>query len=107
MRPGRQNAGGSQKNATAYCWAMLLARIYECLPLCCPRCGRPMTIIAFITAPPTIEKILAHIGEPTAPPPILPARGPPQAEFEFDQTAGTKGWPEIDQTTGHGGDSWD
>ena len=57
--------------------------------------------------PPTIEKILAHIGEPTAPPPILPARGPPQAEFEFDQTAGTKGWPEIDQTTGHGGDSWD
>ena len=47
-----------------------------------------MTIIAFITAPPTIQLILTHIGEPTAPPSILPARGLPQAEFEFDQTAG-------------------
>ena len=30
------------------CWAMLLARIYECLPLLCPKCGKPMRIIAFM-----------------------------------------------------------
>lgn len=30
-------------------WAMLLARIYDALPLLCPRCGGAMRIIAFIT----------------------------------------------------------
>ena len=44
-----------------------------------------MRIIAFITEKPLIERILAHIGEPYAPSAVLPARGPPQAEFEFDQ----------------------
>ena len=45
----------------ARCWALLLARIYECLPLLCPRCGEPMRIIAFILDPPVIERILdAH-----------------------------------------------
>ena len=27
-----------------------------------------------------------HIGETPNPPPVLPARGPPQQELEFDQT---------------------
>ena len=31
---------------------MLLVRIYECLPLLCPRCGEPMRIIAFVLDPP-------------------------------------------------------
>ena len=34
-------------------------------------------IIAFITAAPTVRDILVHLGEPTAPPRIAPARGPP------------------------------
>ena len=42
-----------------------------------------MKIVAFITEKDTIEKILDHIGEPTEPPPISPARDPPQAEFEL------------------------
>jgi hypothetical protein len=62
--------------------------IYECLPLQCPSCGQPMRMIAFILEPPVIERILGHIGEPVAPPVILPARSPPQAEMDFDQTAG-------------------
>jgi hypothetical protein len=33
--------------------------------------------IAFITDAPTTRDILAHLGEPTAPPRIAPARGPP------------------------------
>ena len=52
----------------ARCWALLLARIYECLPLLCPRCSQPMRIIAFILDPPVIERILIHIDEPVTPP---------------------------------------
>ena len=68
-----------------------------------PLCGAPMRIIAFITDPPILCDILNHVGEPTAPPRIAPARGPPlrdpldaetgdaaphaqpAPEFEFDQ----------------------
>jgi hypothetical protein len=62
-----------------------------------------MRIIAFITDGPTVRDILAHCGEPTAPPRSAPARGPrpwdlpeagpggfdlhaqPAPEVEFDQ----------------------
>ncbi len=86
---------------------LLLVRIFECLPLLCPRCGQPMRIIAFVLDPPVIERILRHIGKPTAPPAILPARSPPQGELGFDQDAGRDHWPEMDQTAGAGGDTWD
>ena len=36
-----------------------------------------MRIIAFITGASTLRDILVHLGEPTAPPRIAPARGPP------------------------------
>jgi len=83
-------------------WAMLLARIYELLPLVCPLCGGGMEIISFITDPHTVQAILNHVGEPIKPPPIAPARGPPvwemldeepvldtaqpEPEYDFDQT---------------------
>ena len=60
-----------------YLWAMLLARIYETLPLSCPICHSQMRIIAFINDAGTVNKILDHIGEFTRPPRIAPARGPP------------------------------
>ena len=93
--------------AAARCWALLLVRIYECLPLLCPRCGEPMRIIAFVLDPPVIERILSHIGEPTAAPTVLPARAPPQGELGFDQDAGRDHWPEMDQTAESGGEPWD
>ena len=65
-------------------WAMLIARIYERLPLKC-HCGQSLKIIAFITQPVVVEKILDHLGEPTQPPPIAPARDPP--EQQVDRTA--------------------
>ena len=40
---------------------------------------------------PVIERILRHIGEPTEPPAILPARSPPQWALGFDQDAGSDG----------------
>jgi hypothetical protein len=73
----------------------LLARIYETRPLSCPRCQGEMRLIAFLTAPASIRAILAHLGEPTTPPPLAPhARAPPDFDtnppgsrgFDFDQS---------------------
>jgi len=64
-------------------WAALLARIYEAFPLVCPTCGESLTLIAFLTEPEPIGRILTHIGQPTRPPPLHPARGPPQVEFDL------------------------
>ena len=82
----------------------MLARSYEVFPLHCPNCGGTMRIIAFITDAASVRNILAHLGEPTAPPRIAPARGlprweasdakhdptpdaalPPTPAYEFDQ----------------------
>ena len=49
-------------------WAVLIARIYEVLPLVCPLCGGPMRIIAFITHSADIRQILEHIGVESEPP---------------------------------------
>ena len=58
-------------------WAKLMARVGEEFPLECPACGGDIRLIAFITEPGPIRKILSHLGEPLEPPPISPARGPP------------------------------
>jgi hypothetical protein len=82
---GEPTAVGSPRPAPApnarsparYLWVMLLARLFESLPLICPNCGADMRLIAFITEAAPVERILTHIGEPPRPPPITPARGPP------------------------------
>ena len=58
-------------------WAKLMARVGEEFPLECPACGGDIRLIAFITEPGPIRKILTHLGEPLEPPPIAAARGPP------------------------------
>jgi hypothetical protein len=67
-------------------WAVLLARIYEVLPLLCPACGGSMRILAFLTDPPVLSAILLHLDLPDRPPPLAPARGPPQRALLLDQT---------------------
>jgi hypothetical protein len=57
--------------------AKLMARVGEEFPLECPACGGNIRLIAFITDPGPIRKILTHLGEPLEPPPVSPARGPP------------------------------
>ena len=54
-----------------------MAKIAEDFPLACPACGADTRLIAFITEPGPIRKILTHLGEPLEPPPIAAARGPP------------------------------
>jgi hypothetical protein len=58
-------------------WAKLMARLGEEFPLECPACGGDIRLIAFITEPGPIRKILTHLAEPLEPPPLSPARGPP------------------------------
>jgi hypothetical protein len=74
-------------------WAMLLARLFESLPLVCPNCGADMRPIALITEAAPVERILVSRGAPPRPPPIAPAGGPPARNnasqpdpgFELDQ----------------------
>jgi hypothetical protein len=78
-RPTRP-AGNDQPRShdtSRIAWAKLLARIGEQFPLQCPACGGDIRLIAFITDPAPIRKILEAIGEPLEPPPLAPARGPP------------------------------
>jgi hypothetical protein len=86
-KPTLTEGEGKAPSRTAYLWAVLLARIYEVLPLICPRCGGEMQLIAFVTEPASVKRILTHLGEPTTPPPVSPARSPPLSEaFDWDQT---------------------
>jgi len=62
-----------------------------------------MRIIAFITDAATVRNILAHVGEPTAPPRIAPSRGPPLRDLpdagmgDFDSYAQPAPEYEFDQ----------
>ena len=59
-------------------WARLLAKGHELDVMACPRCHKPMKIIAVFTDPAQVERILRHlikIGR--APPGLLCATPPP------------------------------
>ena len=60
-------------------WAVLLRRVFgpTAWPLDCPACGGTMLILAAIRDAAAIHAILSHLGLPTTPPPLAPARGPP------------------------------
>ena len=62
-------------------WAQLLAHVYEVHPLQCPSCHGEMRILAFLTDPTVVRPILRHLRIPEHPPPIAPARAPPQTEL--------------------------
>ena len=65
------------RSPARYLWAVLLARLYAIFPLLCPYCAGPVRIIAFVTDTSAVRSILTHLGEPTSPPQVAPARGPP------------------------------
>jgi hypothetical protein len=58
-------------------WARLLRRIYEVDPLVCPRCGEEMKVVAVITDPVVVDRILAHRREKQLESPFE-ARAPPR-----------------------------
>ena len=103
--PDEEAEEPAHRKAARYVWALLLARIYEVLPLLCPKCGGDMRIIAFINEGLVIREILSHLGEPSSAPRLAPARGPPlwelpaseQAEREIDPLAQPTPDYEFDQ----------
>jgi len=52
-------------------WARLIAQVYEVDPLICTRCRAPMKVIAVITEPEEVKKILRHLVKVGRSPPGL------------------------------------
>jgi hypothetical protein len=57
-----------------FTWAALLERTFAIDVLACPECGGRLRLIATITDSRVIDKILTHLGLPTASPTPMPAR---------------------------------
>ena len=60
-------------------WAQLLLRVLHVNSLACPRCSLPgqpvpMVVLAFLTDPEVVGKILRHLGLPTTAPALAPSR---------------------------------
>ena len=72
--------GGTRRRRTI--WALLLLRVFAIDVLACS-CGGRAVPLKFITKPSVIHKILDHLGLPTKPPFIAPARAPPQSALPF------------------------
>jgi hypothetical protein len=57
-------------------WATLLRRSLSVDVLECPKCHGRLRVLAVITEREPVQRILAHLGLPTEPPPLAPARDP-------------------------------
>ena len=62
-------------------WARLLKRVFNIDIQTCPHCQGRLKIIAAIEDPPTIVKILQHLGLPTSAPPRAAACHPGGLNF--------------------------
>ena len=65
------------KSAAYRPWAQLLARTFAVDVLRCSACGGRMRLLAMITQPASVARLLAATGEPTEVPSRSPSRGPP------------------------------
>ena len=70
-RAAHRTAAVSQE--TARVWARLLAKIYDVDALKCSRCGSPMKVLAVITDPTQVRRVLLHLIKTGAAPPGLDA----------------------------------
>jgi hypothetical protein len=77
-------------------WAQLLRRMLSVEALACPRCsapGRnvPMVVLAFLTDPEVVSRILRHLGLPTVAPVLGPGRRSGEARgFGMETKDGTE-----------------
>ena len=61
----------------------MMRRTFELDVLLCPHCGADRKLIAMITDPATIRRILAHLKLPLEFPQLAPSRAPPESELPF------------------------
>jgi hypothetical protein len=71
--PPPQLAGAHQPRRRPLPWAQLLMRVFFVDALSCPRCASPMVVLALLSDPPVVQKILRHLGLPAEAPPLAPA----------------------------------
>jgi hypothetical protein len=93
--PSEKTADNSQLGPrpprTVLPWAELLRRVFAIDVTRCPICLGPMAVIAYLTDPPVLAKIIAHLKLPTSPP-LAPARSPTeQLDLDF-----VDDWPDDD-----------
>jgi hypothetical protein len=62
-------------------WAVLLKRVFLVDVLDCPKCNGRMRILAAVTAPASIRRVLDHLGLPSEAPRPRAARPPPQLDL--------------------------
>ena len=72
---------GKSKNRLL--WAALLARTFNLQMEVCSHCGGKMQMVAAITDGASIKKYLDGVGLSSEPPVPIPARPPPQEEFDY------------------------
>jgi hypothetical protein len=66
-------------------WARLLRRSLEVDVLQCPKCDGRLRVLAIITEREPVERILSHLGMPTAAPPVARARDPSDDVHDEEQ----------------------
>ena len=66
-----------------YSWAELMKRVFEVDVLICEHCGGTRKLLAFLTEPRAIRRILEHLGLPAEPPPLAQARPPPDPVLPY------------------------
>jgi hypothetical protein len=81
---GGEGAQAPTPRHVAMSWAQRLKRVFLIDVTVCEHCGGAVKIIACIEDKLTIGKILAHnLKEASAPAPLPPARGPPDASADL------------------------
>jgi len=60
-----------------------MKRVHLLDVLNCDFCGGRRKVLAFLTDPHVIRKILDHLGLATEPPPLAPVRAPPHPILPF------------------------
>jgi hypothetical protein len=69
---------GRRERAPRLDWAGLLKRTFKVDVFSCPKCGGRRRVLASLTEGAVLHRILRHLHLPATPPPLAPARGPPQ-----------------------------
>jgi hypothetical protein len=71
-------AGAPPSHRSVYIpWALLAKKTFKEEIDRCPKCQGKMKLKALVQEPENIARFLRHLGEPTEPPPLAPARAPP------------------------------
>ena len=83
--PTKERPGRERPTPHRLPWADLLHRVFLVDVLDCPRCHARMRIIAAVSEPGAVERILRHLGESAPPPTVAGPRAPPHDDAEAGQ----------------------